>query len=46
MSRSQIAGEQATPAGLNWQGRHPPKGALAAATAYLGLKGTEQKRPT
>ena len=32
--RLQIAGEQGTPAGLNWKGGTPNHWALAAATAY------------
>src|SRR5436305_2249618 len=43
--RRQIAGEQGTPAGLNWTGGTPNHWALAAATAYaFGLKGNPQQR--
>ena len=43
--RRQIAGEQGTPAGLNWKGGTPNHWALAAATAYgYGLKGTPQQK--
>jgi len=43
--RLQIAGEQGTPAGLNWQGGTPNHWALAAATAYAyGLKGNPQQK--
>ncbi len=43
--RLQIAGEQGTPAGLNWTGGTPNQWALAAATAYAyGLKGDSQEQ--
>jgi hypothetical protein len=43
--RLQIAGEQGTPAGLNWKGGTPNHWALAAATAYgYGLKGNPQQK--
>jgi hypothetical protein len=43
--RLQIAGEQGTPAGLNWKGGTPNHWALAAATAYgYGLKGNPQEK--
>jgi hypothetical protein len=43
--RSQIAGEQGTPAGLHWKGGTPNHWALAAATAYgYGLKGNPKER--
>jgi hypothetical protein len=43
--RRQIAGEQGTPAGLNFRGGSPNHWALAAATAYgYGLRGTAEER--